>query len=151
MADSKRIAKNTLILYLRMLFTMGIGLYCSRVLLEQLGVDAYGVFNVVGGIIAMVGFLNSAMTGATQRYINFEKGAGHADRLKAVFTNSLFIHGGLAIILGIVAEAFGPWVLNTYLHIPHELLSQANWVYQFSVISFVFGIATVPYMALICL
>lgn len=132
-----------------MLITMGIGFYSSRVVLEQLGVDAYGVYNVVGGIIVLVAFLNSAMTNATQRYINFEKGTGHTERLKDVFSASITIHSIIAIIIGIVAEIFGPWVLNDYLNIPKDLLVQANYVYQFSVISFLLSVITVPYTALV--
>lgn len=149
MANSKLIAKNTIILYLRMLITMGINFYSSRVVLEQLGVEGYGVYNLVGGIVALVAFINSAMTSATQRFINYEKGTGNFERLRKVISASLVIHLTIALSIGIIAEILGPWILNEYLNIPETLLSQANVVYQFSVISFIIVIINVPYVALV--
>lgn len=98
-ADNKRIAKNTLLLYFRMLFAMAVGLYTSRVVLNTLGVEDFGIYNVVGGLVVVLSFLNGAMAGATQRYLNIELGCKNYDRLKKVFTTSLLIHFGVSIVI----------------------------------------------------
>lgn len=149
MADSKKIAKNTIALYLRMIVTMAIGFYSSRVVLEQLGVDGYGVYNVVGGIVVLVSFINNAMLTSTQRYINYAKGQNDFEQIRKVFATSLSIHLLIALAITIITEAFGPWILNEYLNIPKHLLGQANWVYQFSVAAFVLNIITSPHLAMI--
>ena len=90
--NNKRIAKNTLLLYFRMILIMGVSLYTSRIVLNTLGVEDYGIYNVVGGIVIVLSFLNGAMAGATQRYLNIELGRKDYEKLKKVFTTSLLIH-----------------------------------------------------------
>lgn len=144
-SNNKRIAKNTILLYLRMLLTIVVGLYTSRVVLNTLGVSDYGVYNVVGGIVAMLSFLNSALTAASQRFISFELGRGDKDKLKTIFCTSVTIHAILAIIIFIIAETVGLWFVNTHLNIEPTRMTAANWVYQCSILTFMLTIVSVPY------
>ena len=105
--NNKRIAKNTLLLYFRMLLIIIVGLYTSRVVLNTLGVSDYGIYNVVGGIVAMLAFLNSAMVAASQRFISFELGTGNIERLKKVFCTSVSIHIVLAGIIFLASQILG--------------------------------------------
>lgn len=145
--SNKRIAKNTLALYVRMLFSMIVSLYTSRVVLNTLGVEDYGIFNVVGGVVVMFSFLNSAMASGTQRFLNFEMGNGDRERLQRVFSCSFIIHISIACIIFILAETLGLWFVNTQLVIPQERMAAANWVYQFSVLSAMVTLTQVPYTA----
>ena len=147
--NSKRIAKNTLLLYIRMLFAIIVGLYTSRVVLQTLGVDDYGIYSVVGGIVAMLAFLNSAMTAASQRFISFELGTQNYQRLKEVFSTSINIHLAIAGIILVIAETIGLWFLNTHMNIATDRMTAANWVYQCSVLTFVMTVVSVPYNACI--
>ena len=128
--NNKRIARNTLMLYFRMLFTMLVSLYTSRVVLNTLGVDDYGLYNVVGGFVAMFSFLNSAMASATQRYLNFELGRGDDGRLAAVFSTSINIHAVISAIVLLLAETVGLWFVCGKMVIPPGRFSAAMWVYQ---------------------
>ena len=145
--NNKRIAKNTLMLYFRMLLLLVISLYTSRVVLRELGVDDYGIYNVVGGIIVILSFLNGAMAAGTQRFMNIEMGRNDMVALKKVFSTSQQIHALVAFCMFAIAETVGVWFLNNYMNIPDGRISAANWVYQFSVISAIFGVFTVPYNA----
>lgn len=147
--DNKRIARNTLMLYFRMILLMGVSLYTSRIVLEVLGVEDFGIYNIVGGIVVMFGFLNTAMSTATQRFLSFELGQRNKELLKKVFSSSLLIHFIIAFIVFIVSETFGLWFLNTKLSIPLDRMNAANWVYQFSIFSFIISIMSVPYNAAI--
>lgn len=147
--NNKRIAKNTLLLYFRMFFMMAITLYTSRVVLAALGVEDFGIYNVVGGVVAMMGILNGAMSVSTQRFLTFELGKNDKIRLKQVFSISMSIYILFAIILLLLAETIGLWFLNTYLVIPSEKMEAANWVYQFSIISAVITLLYNPYNAMI--
>lgn len=109
--NNKRIAKNTLMLYIRMLFIMVVSLYTSRVVLQALGVEDFGVFNVVGGIVTMFTFINSAMVSSTQRYLNFELATGNESKLKSVFNTSVQIHAIIAITIIVLGETIGLWFL----------------------------------------
>ena len=109
---NKRIANNTIFLYMRMILAMGISLYTSRVVLSQLGVTDFGVYNVVGGVVAMFSVLNSAMAGSTQRYLTFELGRNDINRLNIVFNTGVQIHLLIALIVVIITETFGLWRLN---------------------------------------
>ena len=146
-ANNKRIAKNTLLLYVRMLFGMLVSLYTSRVILQTLGVEDYGVYNVVGGVISMFTFLNGAMSSATSRYITFEIGKGNIEQLKKVFSTSLQIHAIIALLIVILGETVGLWFLMNELVIPEGRMDAAMWVYQCSIVSCVVGIMSVPYNA----
>ncbi|MDD3040480.1 lipopolysaccharide biosynthesis protein [Bacteroides sp.] len=147
--DNKRLAKNTLILYIRMFFTMGVSLYTSRVVLAILGVTDYGIYNVVGGVVAMFNIINNAMASSTQRFMTFELGTGDYERLQKVFSTSINIHALICVIMVLLAETIGLWFLNTQLIIPAERIVAANWVYQMSVLAACIGVMSVPYNAAI--
>lgn len=147
--NNKRIAKNTLLLYFRMLFMMAIQLYTSRVVLATLGVTDYGVYNVVGGVVAMFGFLNSAMTSSTQRYLTFELGAGNAKKLKAVFTTTIAIHLFIAVVIILLAESVGIWFIKQKMIIPEGREFAAMCVFQLSVLTTAIAIMSYPYNAVI--
>ena len=147
--NNKRIAKNTILLYFRMLLTMGVSLYTSRVVLNTLGVEDFGIYNVVGGVVMMFSFLNSSMSSATQRFLSFELGKQDYLQLKKVFSMSVNIHAIIAIVIFILAETVGLWFLNAKLVIPAERMNAANWVYQFSILSFMLTVMNVPYNATI--
>ena len=148
-SNNKRIAKNTALLYVRMLLTMGVALYTSRVVLNALGVEDFGIYNVVGGIVVMFSFLNSAMSSATQRYLSFALGQKDYPELKKLFSITVNIHLLIAFVIVVLAETVGLWFLNTELNIPAERLVAANWVYQFSVFTFFVTVISVPYNAVI--
>jgi O-antigen/teichoic acid export membrane protein len=147
--DKKRIAKNTIMLYLRMLFTLTISLYTSRVVLNILGVEDFGIYNVVGGIVVMFGFLNNAMSASTQRFLTFEMGRGNLYQLNKIFNMSLLIHTLIACLVLILAETIGLWFLNTQLNISNARLNAANTVYQFTILSFIITILYVPFNAIL--
>ena len=146
---NKRIAKNTLVLYVRMLFTMGISLFTSRVVLQTLGVEDYGISSVVGGVISMFTFINAAMVSSTQRYLNFELVRGDANQLRNVFSTSLQIHALIALAIIVLSETVGLWFLNEKLVIPEARMTAAMWVYQCSILSCAVSIMSTPYNAVI--
>lgn len=145
--SNKRIARNTVLLYIRTLFSQLIALYTSRKILEILGVEDYGIYNVVGGVVGMLTFLNSSMAVATQRFLTIELGRNDLKAFGRVFSMSFIIHIALALIIVIAAETVGLWFLNTQLNIPADRMTAANWVYQVSVLSMAIGIIQVPYEA----
>ena len=147
--NNKRIAKNTLLLYFRMLLMMFVTLFTSRVVLDKLGVTDYGIYNVVGGVVAMLGFLNSSMSNAVQRYLSFEIGKNNEAGVNRIFNVSLFAHAGIAVFVFIVMEIVGVWYLNTHMNIPAERMDAANWVLQCSIFTTLFTIVQVPYNAII--
>lgn len=148
-ANNRRIAKNTMMLYFRMLLIMAVSFYTSRVVLQTLGVVDYGIYNVVGGIVAMFGFLNSAMSSSTQRYLTFELGRGDTERLKKVFVTSVNIHIMISVIVFVLAETIGLWLLYNKITIPVERFNAAFWVYQCSILSTMVMFISVPYNATI--
>jgi O-antigen/teichoic acid export membrane protein len=148
-SNNKRIAKNTVMLYIMMLLSTVVSLYTSRVVLQVLGVEDYGVYGVVGGVVAMFSFLNSSMAGATSRFLTFEMGKGDKERLKATFSSALIIHIGIALLVFILAETVGLWFLNNKLVIPEGRMGAAHWVFQFSVLGMFVGFTQVPYNATI--
>lgn len=145
--NNKRIAKNTLLLYIRMFFMMGISLYTSRVVLNTLGVEDYGIYNVVGGLVSMFGLLNGSMSSATQRYITFELGKGDSKSLNKIFSLSLQIHVLIAVVTVLLIESVGLWFLYNKMTIPPERMTAAFWVLQASALTFIFSIMSVPYNA----
>ena len=147
--NNKRIAKNTLLLYFRMLFMMSVSLYTSRVVLNTLGVVDYGINNVVGGVIAMLGFLTGSLGAASSRYITYDLGKGDMAVMKRTFGNILSIHFILAGIVLVVGETLGLWFMSTQLQIPSERMTAAMWVYQFSIFSSILAVISVPYNATI--
>jgi len=147
--NNKRIAKNTLFLYIRLFFTMGVSLYTSRVVLNVLGVNDFGVYSVVGGIVTLFSFFNSAMTSATQRFLAFDIGKNDFPQLKKTFNATLNIHIAISIVVLLLAETIGLWFVNYKLNLPLDRMVAVNWIYQFSVFTFLLGIIQVPYDALI--
>ena len=132
-----------------MLLIMVVSLYTSRVVLSTLGVEDYGLYNVVGGVITMFAFLNGTLSGATQRFVTYELGNGSKQRLKRVFNTSMCIHWIVALIILLLAETGGLWFVYNKLVIPSERFSAAIWVYQFSVLSTMVLIVSLPYNACI--
>lgn len=147
--NNKRIAKNTLLLYVRMLFTMAVSLFTSRVILNTLGVEDYGINNVVGGIVTMFTVLSGSLSSSISRFITFELGKGNLQRLKTVFSTGVNIQLGMSILVVFVAEAVGIWFLNTKMNIPVERINAANWVFQCAILTFVLNLLSVPYNAAI--
>lgn len=148
-ANNRRIAKNTLLLYVRMIVLMLVSLYTSRVVLDALGVEDYGIYNVVGGIVVMFSFLNSAMSSATQRYLTFELGRGNIEQLNKIFVTSVNIHILIAFIVLVLSETIGLWLLYNKMTIPPERMHAAFWVFQFSILSAAVMFISVPYNAAI--
>lgn len=128
-----------------MFIIMAVGLYTSRVILKVLGISDYGVYNVVGGIITMIAFLNSAMVASSQRFISYELGRGDFERLNKVFSTSVNIHLTICLIAVLFGETFGLWFVNTQLNIPEGRMTAANWVYQASIVTFLINVMSVPY------
>ena len=147
--NNKRIAKNTLFLYVRMLLIMAVTFYTSRVILQVLGVEDFGIYNVVGGVIAMLGFLTSSLGAASSRYITYDLGKGDMMVIKKTFGNILSIHFLLAVVVFLIGETIGLWFVSTQLQIPAERATAAMWVYQFSIFSSMLAIISVPYNATI--
>lgn len=145
--DNKRVAKNTLILYIRMLFLMGINLYTSRVVLVALGIEDYGVYNAVGGFITMFSMISSSLSAAISRFLTFMLGQGDFKKLERVFSSSIMIQLALGLLIIFLVESFGTWFLNTKMSIPEGSCRAANWVLQLSLLTFLFNLISVPYNA----
>lgn len=145
--NNKRIAKNTLMLYIRMFIMMALSLYTSRVILQTLGVEDFGIYNVVGGLVGMFGILNSSMSSATQRYITVAIGRKEEDELKKIFSIALQIHVIIGVITVILIETAGLWFLNTKMQIPQDRMNAAFWVVQFSALASFVSIMNVPFNA----
>lgn len=144
-ASNKRIAKNTLFLYFRMILTMTISLYTSRIVLQVLGVTDYGIYNVVGGVVTMFAFLNGAMVTSTQRYITYYLGIGDYTKQCDVFTTCVQIHAVISLIVVLLAETAGLWFLYTQMVIPASRFIASLWVFHLSVATMVVQIMSVPY------
>jgi len=148
--NNKKIVKNTLALYFRQIITMCVALFTSRIVLQTLGVTDYGINNIVGGVVAMFGFLSGTLMSITQRFITVELGkGGNPVVLQRIFSTSMILHFVAGIVVIILAETIGLWFLNNKLVIPVERMIAANWVYQFAVFGFVLSLLTAPLMALI--
>ena len=147
--NNKRIAKNTLLLYFRMLFMMVVSLYTSRVILNALGVEDFGIYNVVGGVVAMFSVISGSLSGAISRFITYELGKGDQSKLNKIFSASVTIQLLLSLIIVVLIESVGVWFLNTKMTIPETRITAANWVLQFSIITFVINLISVPYNAAI--
>jgi len=145
----KRMAKNAGMLYFRMLLTMAVALYTSRVILQTLGVEDYGIYNVVAGFVTMLGFLNSAMSSATQRFLAFELGKSDTKDVRGIFSMSINIHVLIALFVFVLGETVGLWFVRTQLTIPIDRMIAAEWVFHLALLSFMITIISVPYNALI--
>lgn len=147
--SNKTIARNTIMLYFRMIIAMVVGLYTSRVILATLGVDDYGTYSVVGGIVTMMGFLNVSMSGATSRFITYELGRGNFQRLRDIFSTAVVIHFIIAVVIILVSETVGLWFLCNKLVIPEGRMFAAHIVFQLSVATAAVNIIQTPYTAAI--
>lgn len=145
--NNKRIAKNTLFLYLRMFVMMLTALFTSRIVLDVLGASDYGLNNIIGGVVVLFSFLNSALLSATQRFLNFHLGRQDYKQTNVVFCMSMNTYILLSIVVVVLGETIGLWFINTQLNIPSERMYAAQWVYQFTLIQFVINLLRVPYNA----
>lgn len=136
-------------LYFRMLLIMGVSFYTVRVVLNTLGAVDYGLYNVIGGIVVMFSFLSNTMASASQRFFAFELGRKNYRQLKRTFSITMTIYGIIAVVILVLAETVGLWFLNAHLTIPAERMEAANWVYQFTILSFMMTMIAVPYNAAI--
>lgn len=148
-SGSKTIARNAAALYVRMLFTTLVSLYTSRVVLATLGVEDYGIYTIVGGVVIIFGFLNAAMSGATSRFLTFELGRGDVSRLERTFSTALIVHLGIALAVFVVAETAGLWFVTHKLVIPEGRMAAARWAYQCSIAASMVTIVQAPYNACI--
>ena len=145
--NNKRIAKNTLFLYLRMFVMMVTALFTSRIVLDVLGVADYGLNNVIGGVVVLFSFLNAALLSATQRYLNFHLGRQDYKQTNVVFCMSMNTYFLLSVLVVVLGETIGLWFVNTQLNIPSERMYAAQWVYQFTLLQFIINLLRVPYNA----
>ena len=148
-ANNKRLAKNTIVLYVRTIILMLVSLYTSRVVLDVLGVENYGIYNVVGGAIMMFSVVSGSISNAISRFITFELGKGQSKRLNEVFVSSVNIQIGISLVVIVLGETIGLWFLNTYMNIPDGRMPAANWVLQCSLLAFVINLLSIPFNACI--
>ena len=148
-SSNKQIAKNALALYLRMFLTMLVGLYTSRVILQALGVEDYGIYNVVGGFVSMFSLISGSLASSVSRFLTFELGSGNMEKLKRVFNTSIFVLMGLALIVLVATETFGIWYLNNKMVIPEARMTAAMWCFQLSLVTFIVNLINQPYTAAI--
>lgn len=145
--NNKRIAKNTLLLYVRMLLLIIVQLYTVPVVLKALGVEDYGIYNVVAGVVTMFSFIGGSLASGSQRFIAFELGKKNKERLKYIFDVTISIYIILAIIAFILLEAGGYYFLNNNMNIPANRLCAANWVFQLTILAFIINLISIPYNA----
>ena len=143
--NSKRIAKNTLYLFFRMFLVLAVGLYTSRVVLGTLGVKDYGLYNVVGSVVVLFGFLQQALNNATYRYLAYGIGKGNSEHLRNTFSMAINAHLILAAIILLLSETLGLWFLHNKLVVPVERMDAANFAYHMSVLCCCFNIIKTPY------
>lgn len=148
-SNNKTIAKNTLFLYFRMMFTMVISLFTSRIILQKLGVDDYGIYQAVGGVVGFLSFINGALSTGSSRFLTYALGEGNVEKLKRTFSTTLNIHILIAILIVIVAETVGLWFLYNKMVIAPDRLSAAVYTYHLSILTAVFTLTQVPYNATI--
>lgn len=147
--NNQRIAKNTVLLYVRTLFVMIISLYTSRVILQALGVEDYGLYQVIGGMVAMFSVISAALSTAISRFITFEIGKGDINKLKRIFSTSIIIQVLISAIVFIMAEGIGIWFMQTQMQIPEGRANASYWVLHCSLITFIINLLSVPYNACI--
>jgi O-antigen/teichoic acid export membrane protein len=145
----KRIIKNTMFLYFRMLIIMGVGFYTVRIVLDTLGVTDFGIYSLVASFVMILAFLNNTLTSGTQRFLTFEIGKENFVKLKQTFFTAILIHAALAVVILIFAETIGLWFLYEKMNIPADRFDAAFWAFQFAVFSAMVTIMQVPYNALI--
>lgn len=148
-SNTKRIAKNTLVLYFRMFLLLAISLYTSRIVLQALGVDNYGIYNAVGGIVAMFSLISSSLTNSIMRFLSFELGKGDPTKLRKTFSTAINVMLLLSALLLLLGETLGLWFLNNKMNIPEDRMIAANWVLQCSILTFITSLISIPYNAAI--
>lgn len=146
-ARNKKIAKNAAVLYFRMLITVLVGLYTSRVILQALGVEDYGIYNVVGGFVSMFHLISTSLSSAISRFLTYELGRNDLEKIHKVFSTSIFVLIGLSFIIFISTETFGLWYLHNKLVIPSNRIIAASWVFQISILTFIISLLNSPYRA----
>lgn len=146
-ANNKTIAKNAAALYFRMILTMLVGLYTSRVILQALGVEDYGIYNVVGGFVSMFSLISGSISASISRFLTFELGRGDIEKLRRVFSTSILVLCGISLLVVIATESLGLWYLYNHMVIPDDRLDAAFWVFQISVLTFVVSVVNMPYNA----
>lgn len=146
-ANNKKIAKNTILLYLRMMVTMFIGLFTSRVILNTLGVEDYGTYQAVGGVVGLMSFINGALSTGSSRFLTYELGTGNQEKLKKMFSTVMTAHIVLGLLIVLAGETVGLWMVYNKLIIPEGRMGAALFCYHFSVISCLIGVTQVPYGA----
>ncbi len=146
--NNRRIAKNTFILYLRTIMILGTSLYTSRIILSIIGIENFGIYNIVGGFVAVFSIISATMVASTQRYLTYELGKkdNHSQEFFGVAMN---IHIGIGIILLLLFETIGLWFLNSRLNIAQDRIVAANWLYQCSIFTFLINVVSAPYLAII--
>lgn len=144
---NKRIAKNTLFMYLRMTVLMLISLYTVRIVLKNLGIEDYGIYNLIGGIVVLFSFISNSSAAATQRFLNFALGENDSEKVKKIYSQSIILHIFISLIFFILSEVVGLWAVNYYLNIPESRIFAANWVFQISLLTTIVGIIKIPYNA----
>ena len=144
-ANNKRIAKNTIYLYIRLIVSLCINLYISRAILAALGVEDYGIYNLVGGFVALLGIISSTFTSAAQRFITYDLGKGDLAKLNKTFCTFINIMFFLAIVVFIVGELLGLYFFDRFLSIPPDRMDAAYMVFHFSLLTFIVNLITVPY------
>ena len=145
MSDSKRAAKNAVALTIRMVIVTIVGLFTSRIVLQALGVDDYGIYGVIGGVVGMASFLNTSMASATSRFITYELGQNNTQKLKIIFSTALIIHIVIALIVAVLAETIGLWFVNNRMNFPPDRMFAVNVLYQFTILSMIVSFTQVPY------
>ena len=146
-SNNKRIAKNTILLYIRMLFLMLIGVYTSRVLLQALGIENYGIYNVVAGFLTMFSIITSSMCAAICRFITVELGKGDSNRLKIVFSTSVSVQLFMSLLIVLLIESFGVWFLNNEMNIPVGREVAAQWCIHCAALTTFIGLLNIPFNA----
>lgn len=147
--DNTRLAKNTVLLYFRMALMMCINLYTSRIVLQTLGIEDYGIYNVVGGVVVMLSFINDSMTASTQRFLSFQLGSGNLQKLREVFSTSINIHLIISLVIVTLGETVGLWFVIEKMVIPPERMTAAMWCYQLSIFTAVLNVLSYPYISAI--
>jgi len=147
--DNKRILSNSIILYIRLIFTSIIGLVVTRVILKNLGIDDFGIYSVIGGVVTLIGFINTVMLSTSNRFIAFELGKGTTGNINKIFNVCLNIHAAVALLALLLGVAIGEWYIHRYINIPDGKLIEAIWVFRFSLLGSIVSFVGVPYIGLL--
>lgn len=144
-SSNKRIAKNAAALYFRMFITMLVGFYTYRVIFQALGVEDYGIYNVVGGFVSMFSLISGSIQSSVSRFLTFELGTGNSEKLMKVFSTSFYVMLGLSFVIILATETVGLWFVNNKIVVPQERLYAAQWCFHLSIASFVLSLLSTPY------